>query len=339
VKAINARGGLNGHPVRQILYDDGGDPARNRAQVQDAVERQHAIAFFVEAAPLSAKGTIPYIESKGIPVVGTSLSDAWDYESPMYFPQASADRPMIYGSVAGAAQQLVPAGKTKLAVAYCAEAEQCAWLEKAAAEYAPKLGFQVVYDSPVSFAQPDYTASCLAARNAGAQVVAVFADTNSVSRYATSCARQGFRPAFFVAAPTLADRFKDDPNIDSFASGVNVFPFFQSGTPATDEYREALRLQGGGKIPAGVGTATGWVAGKLLEKAGAGMPEPPTTAAILKGLWSLQNDDLGGITHALTFAQGKTAPRVACWFNVATKGGAWISPDGFQRHCAAGLVN
>jgi len=69
------------------------------------------------------------------------------------------------------------------------------------------------------------------------------------------------------------------------------------------------------------------------------MPEPPTTAAILKGLWSLQNDDLGGITHALTFAQGKTAPRVACWFNVATKGGAWISPDGFQRHCAAGLVN
>src|SRR5205823_5428209 len=46
VKVINARGGLNGHPVRHIVYDDGGDPARNKALVREAVEREHAIAFF-----------------------------------------------------------------------------------------------------------------------------------------------------------------------------------------------------------------------------------------------------------------------------------------------------
>jgi branched-chain amino acid transport system substrate-binding protein len=137
----------------------------------------------------------------------------------------------------------------------------------------------------------------------------------------------------------VAERFKDDPNVETFANGDNVFPFFQSGTPATDEYRAALSKHGGGKIVPGVGTATGWVAGKLLEKAGAGLPEPPTSQAILQGLWSLKNNDLGGITLPLTFAQGQTAAKMACWFNIATKSGSWVSPDGFQRHCAAAPIN
>jgi len=339
VKRINATGGLNGHPVRQILYDDGSDPARNRAQVREAVEREHAIAFLDEAAPLSAKVSVDYLEGKRIPVVGTDLTDAWDYESPMYFPQASADRPSSFGAVSGAAQQLVPAGRKKLGIVYCAEAEQCARLEKAWVEYASKAGFDLVYDSVVSFAQPDYTAVCLAAQNAGVQVTAVLADTNSISRYAASCARQGFRPIFTGQPQTVADRFRDDPNIESFALGVNVFPFFQSGTPATDEYREALRTHGGGRVLAGVGTTMGWVAGKLLEKVGAGLPEPPTSEAILQGLWSLRNDDLGGLTQPLTFLEGRPAAKVSCWFNIATKTGQWISPDGFQRHCAPSVVN
>ena len=339
IKHINERGGLNGHLVRQVLYDDGSDPARNRAQSQEAVEREHAVAFFVEAAPLSAKGTADYITSQGIPVVGTVLSDSWNYESPMYFPQASSDRAAAYGAVAGAAQQLVPSGKTKIALAYCAEAEQCARIKKTWVEFARTVGFDVVYESPISLAQPDYTAVCLAVRNAGAQVIAVLADVNSLSRFAASCARQGLDAAYAAMPQTVAERFKDDPNIKMFAAGVNVFPFFQSGTPATDEYRAALAKHGGGRIVAGVGTATGWVAGKLMEKVGAGLPEPPTSQAILRGLWSLKNDDLGGITQPLTFVQGQPATKTACWFNIATQGGRWVSLDGFERHCAAAPLN
>ena len=42
---INKRGGVRGHPVRLITQDDGGDPARHRAIVQDLVESRHVIAF------------------------------------------------------------------------------------------------------------------------------------------------------------------------------------------------------------------------------------------------------------------------------------------------------
>jgi branched-chain amino acid transport system substrate-binding protein len=77
----------------------------------------------------------------------------------------------------------------------------------------------------------------------------------------------------------------------------------------------------------------GWVAAKLLEKAAARMSEPPTSEAILKGLWSIKNDDLGGLAYPLTFNENQTATPQSCWFNVAVKKGSWISPDGFKVNC------
>src|SRR5205814_697743 len=43
---INARGGLNGHPVRLIMGDDGADPVRSQALVRRMVEQDHVLAIF-----------------------------------------------------------------------------------------------------------------------------------------------------------------------------------------------------------------------------------------------------------------------------------------------------
>ena len=64
------------------------------------------------------------------------------------------------------------------------------------------------------------------------------------------------------------------------------------------------------------------------------MPEPPSTEALLRGLWSLQKDDLGGLTGPLTFKENQPAPRTMCWWNVALTGGKWTTNDRYQRHCA-----
>lgn len=91
----------------------------------------------------------------------------------------------------------------------------------------------------------------------------------------------------------------------------------------------------GGKLPNGVGPAVGWTAGKLLEAAAARLPEPPTSSALLQGLWSIRDDTLGGLTHPLTFGQGQTATRRACWFTLLIRNGSWVSADGYRLHCAA----
>ena len=93
-----------------------------------------------------------------------------------------------------------------------------------------------------------------------------------------------------------------------------------------------MRLFGKGVAP-GLRPPAGWVTGKLLEKAAARNTEPPTSKAILEGLWSIRNDTLGGITAPLTFEKEKPAAKIACWFGVMTKNQTWTSVDGFKMHC------
>ena len=332
-KFINSKGGLNGHPVKLLIFDDAGDPSRHRAQVQDAIERQHAIAFLANSEPLTGEASVEYINSKGIPVIGTSGGTRWSYSSPMYFPQASDGDQFLYMGLAALADQVKD--KKKLAYVTCAEASACKDANKLFGQHAGKFGFSVVYSGQASIAQPDYTAECLAARNAGAEIMMVVLDGNSVGRFAASCARQSYKPQFATIVTIVLDRFKDDANLSGIVALSHVFPYFQTGTPLTDEYAAAFKAYGGG-LNNGVGLATGWTAGKLLEKAAARIPEPPTAQAILTGLWSIKNDNLGGLTYPLTFDQGKPAQARGCWFNTAVKGGKWVSNDGFKLHCLEG---
>lgn len=112
-----------------------------------------------------------------------------------------------------------------------------------------------------------------------------------------------------------------------------TFPWFQSGTPATDEFQAAMKRYGANLEP-GVALTMGWVPGKLFEKATASLPEAPTSAAVLEGLWSIQKDDLGGLSQPLTFTRGKpAAPNPICWWNLRIENGRWVSPDQFKRTC------
>ena len=333
VAAINQQGGLGGHPVKHLTYDDGGDPARHRAQVQEAVETQRAIAFLANGEVVSGQASVGYINDKKIPVVGGTGGEAWAFTSPMYFPQLSTGDALWQSVIRGLAGQLVPAGKLKLGTLICVEAPACDQSDSTFSSEAPKLGLSHVYKGRASLAQPDYTAECLAARNAGADAILPILDQTSAVRAAASCARQGYRPIWALAGQGVSDYFKDDPNLVGTLASSGTFPYFQTGTPATDEFQAALR-RFGSKLTNGVGLSVGWTAGKLLEKAAARMAEPPTSAALLEGLWSIAGDDLGGLTGRLTFTRNEPPKPFVCWFNLAIVDRRWTSPDQGRVHCS-----
>jgi branched-chain amino acid transport system substrate-binding protein len=229
------------------------------------------------------------------------------------------------------AKRLVPAGKTKLGVLTCAEAQVCKDADRVFAAHAKAFGFNQVYRAQFSITQPDFTAECLAMRNAGVEVAQITASPSIFRNIVSACARQSYRPTYGMMLSMVDAEQKDDANLAGAVASSVAFPYFQSGTPATDEFATAFRAYGGGVAP-GLGIAQGWTGAKLLEKATARLPEPPTTTAILDGLWSIKNDDLGGLTGPLTFTADQSAPAVACWFDLEMKGG-WRSPDNFTRHC------
>jgi len=332
VKYINARGGLNGHQVQLIVLDDGADPARNQAAVREAVEKNNVVAFLNNSAEVTGEASESYITQKRVPVVGTFGGDSGLYTSPMFFPQTSSADPGVISAISSIAQQAVPAGKTKLGLVVCAEAASCSHTDQIVNQEAKALGLDLVYRAKASITQPDYTAECLAAQSAGAQVLWILLDSNSVGRVANSCARQNYRPQFAASFGIVTDRLKEDPNFEGMIASSMTFPWFQSGTAATDQFQAALRQDGDG-LSAGVGTANGWTAGKLLELAAAQLPEPPTREAILTGLWSITDNTLGGITAPLTFHRDQPAPPKSCWFNVAIRKSQWTAPDSYTMHC------
>jgi branched-chain amino acid transport system substrate-binding protein len=332
VKWVNTKGGLNGHSVRLLIYDDGGDPARHRAQVQEAIEQRGAVAFLANAEVITGRQSVEYITAKGVPVVGTDGGELWAYDSPMYFPQGATGPALYQVFAASVAHYMAPKGKTKVGTLVCVEAQGCLDVERTFTESANEYGYQHVYKGRTSLAQPDFTAECLAARNAGVEALWVNLDQNSTKRVANACARQGYRPTFAIPGQGAVEDMKDDPNLEGTLAPNGVFPWFQSGTPATDEYRNAMEVHGKG-IPPGGGPPWGWTAGKLLETAAAQLPEPPTSAAILTSLWAIKANTLGGITGPLTYTKDKPPPHLVCWFDHVIQNRSWNSPDGFKVNC------
>lgn len=160
----------------------------------------------------------------------------------------------------------------------------------------------------------------------------MFLDPAGINRVVTACTRQGFTPKYITANSLVVDAQKDNPQLDGMVASTPVFPWFQGNTDATREYQDVFRVHGKGLAP-GVGGPTGWVSAKLFERAAAGMPEPPTSAYVLKGLYSIKNDTLGGLTQPHTFNEGQNAVPKACWFTIVIKSKAWTSPDNFAQHC------
>jgi branched-chain amino acid transport system substrate-binding protein len=78
-----------------------------------------------------------------------------------------------------------------------------------------------------------------------------------------------------------------------------------------------------------------WAAGLLLTAAGeaAGLKSGAVTSAeLIKGLYKIKNDTLGGLTPPLTFHKGVPNP-VDCWFYQGTKDGKFTTPFGLKPVC------
>jgi branched-chain amino acid transport system substrate-binding protein len=315
-----------------IISDNGCDPARHKAIVQDLVENQHVLGFVGNIEVCSGPSAVDYLTAKRVPVVGLQGAEDWAYSSPMYFPQVTAGRAFDDSLFASWAQQAIPLGFRKFAVLACVEAQTCQKYYDMADAQTARRGLELVYKAKISLAQPDFTAECLRAKNAGAELVYVGADGNTQRRVVASCVRQNFRPTYVSFAQAVNHDMQDDPEINNhLIANSGTVPYFAEN-PATVEFRAALKQYGSQLAPA-AGLMVGWVAGKLFERAAANISEPPTTAAILAGLWSINDDDLGGITRPLTFVENQNAQVKTCWWNVAILQAKWRSPDGLQRHC------
>ena len=326
---LNDNGGLDGHPVKVIVGDAGGDPARALSLVRDMVENKGAIAIFGTLMVFSGYGPRDYLEQHKIPIIGgDGTTNVW-LQSPMYFT-SSANFP---GISLGALKGLVDLGKKKIAIVHCVEAEQCKTYHDTAVGKASSLGAQIVYDAQVSLAQPDFTAECVQAQRAGADGFMAGIDGPSIVRLTRSCSQQGYKPQYMTASLAVIESVARDPNLDGLVAPEGVFPHMATDLPAERLFRSTMAKYAPG-VEISPAVATVWTGGALLQEASKKLPEGKVSSAdFFPGLYAVKNNTLGGLVGPLSFNAGGTASEVRCVFYIKVAGGHWTAPDGSKQNC------
>ena len=332
---VNAKGGIAGHPVRVILADDAGDPARTQAIVRQMVEQNKVVALFSHYS-FTVTGIEKYLESKGVPLIGGTGGDiAEDHSKVIYQPLMGAHDGGDWGFLLAVAAQT---DKKKIAVLYCREVAQCATKIADMKTKLPYNGLDIVYETQISLAQPDYTAEMIQAQRAGAEVVMTMVDSATLGRLAQSAHRQSYNPLFsgpwnLDIDPTLASVSKE---LDGQFLGPARTAMYQT-SPKLADYREAMARYQPNQPLGGLGASV-FVFGKLLEKIAPSFGATVTGDQIISALNGLRGEKLDGFLPGITFPNSDDRTKVnQCVIPYTLRGGkfvAWKPTEEF--FCAPG---
>jgi branched-chain amino acid transport system substrate-binding protein len=327
---VNDHGGVNGHPVKVYVVDDGMDPQRYQAAVKDLVENKHVIAFVDNFAPFTVQAGVKYLESKHVPVIGGDCAEYVWNQSPMLFPQC----PSYVSSIWGIARVGAVYGKgKKFGAIICSEAAACTntkheWFDNGLAK---KAGVDPVFEADVSIGQPDFTAECLQAQQKGVQIMSVVADVGTVGRVVDSCDRQNFHPQYIQGSGTMDAHLATLPGMSDALVQLNDFPWTVSNA-AVQEFRDAYKTYAPND-PLTPNASQGWASAIVFQHAAANVGAHPTSADILAGLWSMRGETFGGLTPPLTFIENKAATDARCSFAMQVQNGVIEAPFGLKTVC------
>jgi branched-chain amino acid transport system substrate-binding protein len=313
-----------------ITADDGGDPSTSQSLVEQMVTQDHAIAFVGNIVPLTVQASLNYLQQHHIPVMGVYSATGTDFQSPVLFPATTEVNHLSDGNIrlAGAA------GKTKLAFLYCVEAPACTasdgYLIKQG--HARADGADPVYSTSFSLTQPSFTAQCLQAQQAGANFLFLAGDGNSLERVARDCAAQNYRPVYEAVSLGVSASMQGDPQLDGMYATQASFPWMDSATPAQAAYQQAIQTYAPGLVGSGA-SSNEWTAGALAVAASQYLGANPTSNQFFQGLWSIKNNDLGGLAPPLTFNANGNASIVTCYFSIQLHGSQFVDPNHGKYTC------
>src|SRR5581483_6449463 len=317
-----------------VAVDDRGDPNQALSLARQLVEKDGVLALYASLQVTTVQAILPYLESRGVPIIGTCGCSGVAANSPMVFDVgASSVQGLVWEHLA--AMSLTD--KKKVAIFYCREASGCELIRNGVRGYESRLGFKVVYEAQVSIAQPDFTAEVIQARREGAEVIVTAVDNQSVTRIARSAHRQGYNPVLVDQHGYSEDKLLRDggPDIEGILAATGVAEW--STAPVMADYREAMRRYNPGGVRGGPG-ANAWVAGIMLERLARTFPPDPTTADVLEALYGLRHETLGGRIPPTAYRRGMSnGDSAVCGVPITIKGGQFVAPKGPQTFvCAPG---
>ena len=333
---VNAHGGINGHPVKLFVMDDQGNQAVAVSDVEQLVQQDHVIAFVSEQDGSLVSGYQSYLDAQKIPVLGGNVYEPspWDND-PMFYPQGTT---LVNGLEAGTTYAKKE-GYKKFGSLACAEAAQCAQGNAALKSLATSAGLTYAYGAVASSTAPDYTANCLAAQQAGVQILELLIPTASEgTKIAEDCARQNYHPAWIIPGEAIGPGYLTTSSFNHTFSGAVTQPWF-SKAPVMANFDAAMKKYTKinlNTVEEPLLATDAWASGLMLQEAVklSGTTGLPTSADILAGLAKFDNQTLGGFGSPTTFTD-PTNKVGACFYVVQIKNQKFVEGNNDKYLCNA----
>jgi len=315
---VNRNGGLNGSPVKLIIKDDAGDPAKG-LQVAKELVAEGAIAI-VGMTSTTDPAWQSYVEEQKIPVVGGLSIEATFLTSPDFFPSGANAVLLSFGLL----QDAKEAGVTKFGVMYCSETPVCAQVDGLGKAFAGQLGLAYA-STKIAATAPDYNAACLSFKEDKADGLFIAHNASVVQRVVAGCAQNGYDPQGVALMNGVDKSTIEDANFDKTMLVSSLAIYTDESVPGVKEFHDAIAAYNPGFMDtAGFNSAAqySWSGGKLFEAVAeaADLNAESTSADVYRGLYALQAEDLDGMAPPLTFAKGKPA-FPPCYFRGEISGG------------------
>lgn len=329
----NANGGINGHPVQLVFQDDALNPGTSLSQVTAMVEQNHVIAI-IDGTDVDSAWTT-FVSQHNVPVIGDNLANASMFTNPNFFPEGQTINTLA-PSIAAAAKK---AGIKSLGLVYCSADPICAQLAKPMQQAAVAVGIKAPFASAVPESAPNYTAPCLAAKNAGVDGIFAAESSTVVESFVKSCATQGYTPKYLAEDGAVSKAFLNDSALQGMLAVENNLPAEITSNAAIQTMTAALDKYSPGTTSNpnyGPGATGVWASGMLFAAAAkaANLGDNATSAQLIQGLYSLHGEILGGLAPPLTYTQGKPTT-VNCWFYLGIQNHQFTAPYGTAPACGS----
>ncbi len=328
----NANGGVHGHKVKLIISDDGLNPGTSLAQVTKMVDQDHVQVIIDGSDEDTAWGT--FVQQKNIPVIAEDLASSLAYSNPLFFPPGQTIN-TLPASIAAAAKK---AKVSNLGTVYCSEDPICAQLAPPIQKAASSQGIKSTFATPISASAPNYVAQCLGAKQAGANGLFVGQASVVVTSFASNCHQQGYDPTYIAESSAISNGFLSSSALTGMVGIQNNLPAFVQSNAAIRTMTTALKHYVPGTLSSpnySPAATTSWASGMLIAATGPSLGSGPVTSAeILKGIYALHAETLGGLSPPLTFEKGK-ATTIDCWFYMSVKNQKFTTPYGTAAACGS----
>ena len=321
----NANGGINGHPVKLVQIDDGGDPARAVAAAHQMVA-DHVLAIVGNTDNGVELGYVNYLQQNNVPMVGGDDYDSIWETNPNLFPTMATVSVKGYADIFAAKSS----GAKSIAAAYCQEVAACLQDVQAQKAAAQTLGVTYTIGPKASFVQPDYTAQCLALAGAHADAYYFSSGVPGIEHMALNCQQQGFKGFWILPQPD--DTLLKSPGISTMAVGQDLQLSYFADVPATQTFRQGMSQYAKG-VPLQIDSLRIWSSFDVVKQALSNVPsEVLTPQAVKDGLYKLNGYTDNGILPPLTYVQGQGTV-ISCFEVWGIKNGKFTLPNGTTMSC------